>query len=122
MITASYPRSWPAAIFVEKKQPPRENTTVFSSPGPAVMALAGGGIGSPTASGPAFGPAAKQPRPPKIVGPFSVPSGRESIDGTNPNSPAPKGPAFGPVVISKSVRNGEKSSSVESRNLLLLLQ
>ena len=84
-----------------------------------MIALAGGGCGSPTASGPAFGPAAKQPRPPKTVGPPTVPPGWLSIDGVNPNSPAPYGPAFGPLVTAKSVRNGEKSSSVERMKSLL---
>src|SRR5918999_3947868 len=109
--------SWPAAIFVEKKQPPREKTTVFCPlPG---MALAAGGCGSPAASGPAFGPAAKQPRPPKTVGPPpTCPPGWSATGGVKPNSPAPYGPAFGPLVISKLVRNGEKASSDEMTNSL----
>jgi hypothetical protein len=61
---------------VEKKHVPREKTTVFSSPGAAGIALAGGGDGSPaTVSGPAFGPALMQPRPPKTTGPLIISSG-----------------------------------------------
>jgi hypothetical protein len=51
-----------------------------------------------------------------------IPSGSFAAGGVHPNSPAPKVPAFVPVVIWKSIRNGAKSSSVEIRNRLSLLQ
>src|SRR5687768_17542101 len=86
------------------------------------MAAAGGGIGSPNASGPAFGPAAKHPRPPNTVGPPISPPGWLATSGVNPNSPAPYWPAFGPVVSAKLVLYGEKSSSVEMSHLLSLDQ